>query len=219
MEKKTLTRTASRSTGRGKNTTLARTQNKGKQSASKQSSNMSATSESGMDEMLDKLFTDQLRDIYYAEKLLTKALTKMAKAATTEELKEALTDHQAQTEKHVERLEQVFELLGKKAQSKRCEAMDGLKKEADSVISETDAGSFTRDVGIIISSQKVEHYEIAAYGCLTKLARTFGMEEVASLLHETLEEEKAADELLTSIAENNINVEAGQESEDEEPRG
>lgn len=166
-----------------------------------------------MDEMLSKLFIDQLRDIYYAEKLLAKSLTKLAKAATTEELKDALTDHQAETETHVKRLEKVFELLGKQAKAKKCDAMDGLKKEADSIVSETETGSFTRDVGIIISAQKVEHYEIASYGCLTKLARTFGMEKIASLLHQTLEEEKAADETLTSIAENNINVEAGQEEE------
>ncbi|MBO9635616.1 MAG: ferritin-like domain-containing protein [Chitinophagaceae bacterium] len=166
-----------------------------------------------MDEMLEKLFVDQLKDIYYAEKLLTKALPKMAKAATTEELKNAIMEHKEETETHVERLEQIFGILGKRPQAKKCEAMEGLKKEADSIVEETEAGSLTRDVGIIMSSQKVEHYEIASYGCLTTLARTFGMDDVAAILHQTLEEEKAADELLTSIAENNINYEAGQEEE------
>lgn len=217
MEKKKTTRAAaSNGNGRSKQSSTGRSQQNGKArtvAASRSSSN-TATAEAGMDEMLEKLFVDQLKDIYYAEKLLTKALPKMAKAATTEELKNAIMEHQAETETHVERLEQVFEIMGKRPQAKKCEAMDGLKKEAETVLEETEAGSLTRDVGIIISAQKVEHYEIASYGCLTTLARTFGMDEVADLLHQTLEEEKACDELLTSIAENNINYEAGQEEEE-----
>lgn len=210
MEKKKTTRTAA-SNGTSRQTTMNKAQQNGK-SKSKSASNTDVA-EAGMDEMLEKLFVDQIRDIYYAEKLLAKALPKLAKAATTEELKQALTDHQAETEGQIERLEEVFELLGKKAQAKKCEAMDGLKKEADSIVEETEKGSLTRDVGIIMACQKVEHYEIASYGCLTKLARTFGMEDVASLLHQNLEEEKAADELLTSIAEDHVNYEAGMESE------
>jgi ferritin-like metal-binding protein YciE len=216
MEKKKTSRSTASANGRSKQTTIGRSQQNGKSrtgTASRNSSN-SATAEAGMDEMLEKLFVDQLKDIYYAEKLLTKALPKMAKAATTEELKNAIMEHQAETETHVERLEQVFEIMGKRPQSKKCEAMDGLKKEAETVMEETEPGSLTRDVGIIISAQKVEHYEIASYGCLTTLARTFGMDEVADILHQTLEEEKACDELLTSIAENNINYEAGQEEEE-----
>ena len=154
---------------------------------------------------LEKFFMDSLKDIYWAEKHLTKALPKMKKAATTEALQNAIEDHLAQTQGHVSRLEQVFEMLGKKAQAKKCEA----------VIGETENGSMTRDVGIIISAQKVEHYEIAAYGGLTQLANTMGLEDVAGILYETLEEEKQADMLLTEIAENDINWEAEQEDEEE----
>lgn len=211
MEKKKTSRTAA-SNGTARHTTMNKAQQNGK-SRSKSAANTDVA-EAGMDEMLEKLFVDQIKDIYYAEKLLAKALPKLAKAATTEELKQALTDHQAETEGQIARLEEVFELLGKKPQGKKCEAMDGLKKEADSIVEETEKGSLTRDVGIIMACQKVEHYEIASYGCLTKLARTFGMEDVASLLHQNLEEEKAADELLTSIAEDHVNYEAGMESED-----
>lgn len=164
---------------------------------------------------LEKFFMDSLKDIYWAEKHLTKALPKMKKAATTEALQNAIEDHLAQTQGHVSRLEQVFEMLGKKAQAKKCEAMEGLVKEGETVIGETENGSMTRDVGIIISAQKVEHYEIAAYGGLTQLANTMGLEDVAGILYETLEEEKQADMLLTEIAENDINWEAEQEDEEE----
>jgi ferritin-like metal-binding protein YciE len=164
---------------------------------------------------LEKFFMDALKDIYWAEKHLTKALPKMKKAATTEELQDAIEEHLAQTQEHVSRLEEVFEMLGKKAQAKKCDAMEGLVKEGESVIEETEDGSMTRDVGIIISAQKVEHYEIAAYGGLTQLARTMGLEDVAGILHQTLEEEKQTDMLLTEIAENDINWEAEQEGEAE----
>jgi ferritin-like metal-binding protein YciE len=160
---------------------------------------------------LDKFFLDAVKDIYWAEKHLTKALPKMQKAATSEELQQAIEDHLAQTEQHVGRLEQVFELLEEKPQAKKCEAMDGITKEGESVIEETDEGSATRDVGIIGSAQKVEHYEIATYGTLVQLAKTMGNEEVADILAQTLEEEKQADKLLSQIAENNINWEAEEE--------
>jgi ferritin-like metal-binding protein YciE len=166
---------------------------------------------------LEKLFMDTLKDIYWAEKQLTKALPKMQKAATTEELKDAFEDHLAQTEEHVTRLEKAFELLGKKAQAKKCDAMEGLIKEAESIIEETEEGSMTRDVGLIIAAQKVEHYEIASYGGLAQLAKTMGHEDVKELLGQTLSEEKGADELLTEIAENDINWQAEQEgAEDKE---
>ena len=135
----------------------------------------------------------------------------MQKAATSEELQQAIEDHLAQTEQDVGRLEQVFELLEEKPQAKKCEAMDGITKEGESVIEETDEGSATRDVGIIGSAQKVEHYEIATYGTLVQLAKTMGNEEVADILAQTLEEEKQTDELLSQIAENNINWEAEEE--------
>lgn len=160
---------------------------------------------------LEKFFTDQLKDIYWAERHLTKALPKMKKAATTEELKSAITEHLGQTEEHVTRLEEVFELMGKKAQAKKCDAMEGLIKEGDSIVEDTEDGSMTRDAAIIMAAQKVEHYEIASYGTLVQLAKTMGREEVADILQTTLDEEKQTDENLTSLAENNINWEAEQE--------
>jgi ferritin-like metal-binding protein YciE len=162
---------------------------------------------------LDKYFSDALKDIYWAEKNLTKALPKMQKAATTEELKTAIEDHLVQTEEHVTRLEQVFEMLGKKAQAKKCDAMEGILKEGTSIVEETEDGSMTRDVGIIMAAQKVEHYEIATYGGLVQLAKTMGLADAADLLQQTLEEEKQTDESLSEIAENNINWKAEQDGE------
>ena len=164
---------------------------------------------------LEKFFVDALKDIYWAEKHLTKALPKMQKAATSEELQQAIEDHLNQTKEHVNRLEQVFETLGQKAQAKKCEAMEGLTKEGDTVVEETEDGTSTRDVGIIVSAQKVEHYEISAYGSLVTLARTMGQDEIADILNQTLEEEKEADELLTQIAESSINWQAEEEDEEE----
>jgi ferritin-like metal-binding protein YciE len=165
---------------------------------------------------LEKFFTDSLKDIYWAEKALTKALPKMQKAATTSELQMAIEEHLGQTMEQVSRLEQVFEILGEKAQAKKCEAMEGLIKEGESVIEDTEDGSMTRDVAIIMAAQKVEHYEIAAYGGLVSLAQTLGNDEVAEILSTTLEEEKQTDENLTEIAENKINWEAEQEDEEGE---
>jgi ferritin-like metal-binding protein YciE len=178
--------------------------------------NEQASDEQPMGQELKKFFLDALKDIYWAEKHLTKALPKMAKSATTEELKEAFENHLTQTEEHVSRLEQVFEVLGEKAQAKKCEAMEGLVKEADSIIEETDKGTLTRDVALIMAAQKVEHYEIATYGGLVTLAGTYGLTEAAELLQMTLDEEKETDENLTYIAENSVNHEAGQEGEETE---
>ncbi|RYY19629.1 MAG: ferritin-like domain-containing protein [Chitinophagaceae bacterium] len=164
---------------------------------------------------LEKYFHDALKDIYWAEKHLTKALPKMHKAATTDELKSAIQDHIAQTQEHISRVEQVFEMIGKKAQAKKCEAMEGLVKEGESIMEETEDGSMTRDVGIIMAAQKVEHYEIATYGGLVTLAKTMGLEEAASILNQTLEEEKQTDAGLSEIAENNINWEAEQEGKED----
>lgn len=160
---------------------------------------------------LEKYFEDALKDIYWAEKHLTKALPKMKKAATTEELQTAIEEHRIQTEEHVSRLEEVFEIIGKKARAKKCEAMEGLTKEGDSIIEETEKGSMTRDVGIIMAAQKVEHYEIATYGGLVSLAHTLGLNDAADILSQTLEEEKQTDQGLTDIAESRINWEAEQE--------
>ena len=160
-------------------------------------------------------FVDEIKDIYWAEKHIVKTLPKMQKAASSETLKQAFEDHLEETKEHVNRLEQVFQILGEKAQAKKCEAMEGLVKEGEEVIEETEDGSMTRDVGIIVSAQKVEHYEIAAYGSLRQLAMTMGQDEAAEILSETLEEEKQTDKNLTAIAENNINWEAEQEPEEE----
>ncbi len=162
---------------------------------------------------LKEFFTDELKDIYWAEKKLVTTLPKMKKAATSEELKTAIGDHLETTKGHVTRLEQAFELLGKKAQAKKCEAMEGILKEGDSILEDTEAGSATRDVGIILASQKVEHYEIATYGALAQLAETLGLNEIKELLGQTLSEEKEADQLLTDVAENSINYEALEEVE------
>ncbi|MBT1702433.1 ferritin-like domain-containing protein [Chryseosolibacter indicus] len=165
--------------------------------------------------MLQEFFLDELRDIYWAEKHLVKSLPKFQKAATSEELAGAFEEHLAVTEEQVARLEQVFELLGEKPRGKKCEAMEGLVKEGESIIKDTEAGTSTRDAALIISAQKIEHYEIAAYGGLCTLAKTLGTEEIAEILGETLEEEKETDELLTELAENNINEVAAMEDEEE----
>lgn len=164
---------------------------------------------------LMKLFEDELKDIYWAEKALTKALPKMAKNATSPELVEALQNHLQETEGQIERLEQVFEILGKKATAKKCEAMAGLIKEGEEIMADTEKGAM-RDAGIISAGQKVEHYEIASYGTLRTFAQVLGLEEAAELLEETLNEEKAADETLTGVAESAVNVEAAQKEEGEE---
>lgn len=168
------------------------------------------------DSMLREFFVDELKDIYYAEKAIAKTLPKMKKAATSAELKQAFEDHRAMTLEQVSRLEQVFEVLGEKARGKKCEAIEGIIKEGEGIIEETEQGTATRDVGLILAGQKVEHYEIATYGGLRQLAQTLGYEQAAGLLQQTLDEEKEADVLLTQIAENNVNYEAANEEEEED---
>lgn len=171
---------------------------------------------SANDSMLEEFFGDGIKDIYYAEKHIVKVLPKMMKASTSPELKQAFQEHLEVTKTHVKRLENVFELLNKKPQAKKCEAIEGITKEGESIIEDTDAGTATRDVGLILAAQKVEHYEIATYGGLAQLATTLGLDEVAELLTTTLEEEKEADSMLTGIAENNVNYNAAEEGESEE---
>lgn len=182
--------------------------------AVKKPSNTEMTGSNGHSQ-LEKLFLDSLKDIYWAEKHLTKVLPKMKKKATSDDLKEAIEEHLAQTEEHVSRLEQVFNLCGKKPQAKKCEAMEGLTKEGDSIVEETEDGTETRDAGIIMAAQKVEHYEIATYGTLVVFAKTLGMKDAADILIETLKEEKDTDERLTAIAEGTVNMTAEQEEGDE----
>ena len=161
--------------------------------------------------LLNEFFIQELRDIYGAEKYLTMALPRLQEAATSPDLAMAFEDHSEVTQIHIDRLEQIFDILDEPADAKRCEGMEGLIKEAESAIKETQQGTFTRDVGLIVSAQKVEHYEIAAYGTLRQLARQMGHKEIAELLEETLEEEKKTDMLLSNLAETMIVDEAQQE--------
>ena len=156
---------------------------------------------------LEELFEEQLKDIYWAEKALTKAIPKMIANATDDNLITALEDHLTVTEEQVKRVEQVFEAIGKKAAAKECPAMKGLIEEAKELMEETEEG-VVRDAAIIGAAQKVEHYEIASYGTLRAFALALGYEEAADLLQTTLDEEKDADETLTGIAESSINAEA-----------
>ncbi len=166
-----------------------------------------ATAKKNVAKGLQDLFEDGLKDIYWAEKALVKALPKMQKNATNEKLKIAITDHLVQTEKQVGRLEKCFMALEKKAQAKKCDAMQGLLDEAAGIMEETEAGA-VRDAGIIAAAQKVEHYEIATYGTLAAFAKVLNQKECLALLLETLKEEKKCDELLTAIADTNLNTEA-----------
>ena len=153
---------------------------------------------------LNDLLIDQLKDLYNAETQLTKALPKMAKAAKNPELKKAFEDHLAQTQEHVNRLEQVFEALGEKPKGKTCQAMKGLIEEGKEILDE-DADDSVRDAGLIAAAQRVEHYEIAGYGTVRTYAETLGHQDAAELLQQTLDEEGEADKLLTKIAESHVN--------------
>jgi ferritin-like metal-binding protein YciE len=158
-----------------------------------------------------KFFVEEIQDIYWAENHLVKALPKMQKAATSKELVKAIEKHLEETKKHVQTLEQVFELLDEKATAKKCEAMAGILKEGDSIVEDTDKDTMTRDAGIILAAQKVEHYEIATYGTLRVFAQHMGHNEIYDLLSKTLENEKATDVALTKLAENFVNEEAAAE--------
>jgi ferritin-like metal-binding protein YciE len=160
---------------------------------------------------LQKFFIDQVKDMYYAEQELLKAMPEMKNAATTEELEDAIDEHMKQTQRHVKRLEKVFHMIGQKPEGKRCEAMDGLIKELKTILRETEENTMTRDAALIIAAQKIEHYEIASYGGLVALAVTMGMERAADILDKTLAEEEMNDQTLTDIAEAYINVEAEHE--------
>ena len=163
------------------------------------------------DSKLKEFFTDQLEDLYWAEKKLVKTLPKMQKAATSDKLKDAFGNHLTETENHVTRLEQVFGIIGEKVDAAKCPAMAGIVDEGEEIIDETEKGTAQRDVGLIFAGQKAEHYEIASYGGMVSLAKTLGYDDAAEILSQTLQEEKAADELLTQIAENGINYKASNE--------
>jgi ferritin-like metal-binding protein YciE len=161
---------------------------------------------------LQKLYVDELRDLYNAENQLLKALPKMAKAASSEELKNAFEKHLEQTEMHVQRLEQVFEELDQTPKGKTCRAMKGLIREGSEILEEEGDPSVL-DAGIIVAAQKVEHYEIAGYGSVRTFAELLGQQKAAELLQTTLDEESEANELLNGLAESIVNPEALMESE------
>lgn len=156
---------------------------------------------------LDDLFLDTLKDIYYAEKQILKALPKMAKAAQSAELKAGFEKHQAETETHVERLEQVFDLIGKPARGKTCDAILGILEEGKSIMDEF-KGTVALDAGLAASAQAVEHYEIARYGTLKTWAAQLGLDQAVQLLDATLQEEIATDQALTEVAETVANAKA-----------
>src|SRR5262245_14915080 len=166
---------------------------------------------------LHEVLTDYIRDLYNAENQLVKALPKMAKAASSPELKAAFEAHLEETENQVERLERVAEGLGIKPKGKTCHAMKGLIEEGQEVISNT-GDPAAKDAALIGAAQKVEHYEIAAYGTARTFARVLGETAAARLLQETLEEESAADEKLTAIAQSGLNQEAAEENAGDTPR-
>ncbi len=164
------------------------------------------------DSALFDLFVTELKDVYWAEKYIVKNLPKMAKAATSEDLKELLNAHLDEAQNQVERLEEIFELIDKRAVGKRCEGMDGLIEESRTIIDKTEDGTLTRDVGLIASAQKIEHYEIATYGTLKTIAAVLDLDDqIIDLLTETLEEEKEVDQKLTQLAESHINEDAREE--------
>jgi ferritin-like metal-binding protein YciE len=156
---------------------------------------------------MQDLLIDELRDIYHAEKQLTRALPKMARAASNGQLKEAFTQHLEETRGQIERLEQVFELLDTRTRGKPCHAMEGLIEEAKEIM-EMGLGPELLDVALIAAAQKVEHYEIAGYGTLVALAQASSFSEAAQLLQETLDEEKKTDQLLNKLAISDVNMKA-----------
>jgi len=160
---------------------------------------------------MEELFEDMLRDVYYAEKKITKELPKMAKKATSEELKAAFEKHLEETEGQVERLEQIFEMIGKAARGKKCEAIEGLAAEAKEMM-ETVENDSVLDAALVSDAQAVEHYEMARYGALISFANQLGMKDAVKLLQATLEEEKATDAALTELAESSINETALQQA-------
>jgi ferritin-like metal-binding protein YciE len=163
---------------------------------------------------LKHLYIEELRDLYSAETQLVKALPKMANAASSEDLRAGFEQHLGQTKEHVARLEKVFKALGESAKGKKCKGMEGLIKEGSELIEE-DLAPEELDAGLISAAQRVEHYEIAGYGCVSTYAKLLGEDEAASLLRLTLEEEKETDEKLTQLA-GSINLEAAESVESEE---
>ncbi|WP_343700635.1 ferritin-like domain-containing protein [Chitinophaga sp.] len=209
--RKTATKSNGKNGTSSRKTTSSTSAARGKSSATASRGNSTASRKGNGGDMenskFHQLFIDELKDIYWAEKHLVKALPKMQKAATTMELVNAFADHLAATKEHVSRVEEIFEMMGMRPVAKKCEAMEGLVAEAQELMEEEEE-SVVLDAGLIIAAQKVEHYEIAAYGSLRTLATRMGHTDAANLLEQTLDEEKETDSLLTQIAESSVNEEA-----------
>lgn len=203
-------RAASTRSGASKSTASRSKSGSGKSDSSKRKDTSKGT-------MLEQMFVNMLKDIYWAEQHLLEKLDEMREKATTDQLQDAFEDHMLQTKKHVSRLEKVFRLIDEEPEAKKCDAMEGLTKEASEIAEETEDGTMTRDAALIIAAQKVEHYEIATYGSLVQIALTLGHDKAADLLEQTLWEEEDTDSLLTEIAETYINPMA--DDEDEEAEG
>ncbi|TDO20990.1 YciE/YciF ferroxidase family protein [Pedobacter duraquae] len=201
---KTTTKASAAKTSASKATTTSTKKTTGTGKASGMTGKMK-------DSEFHEFFVDELKDIYWAEKHLVKALPKMKKAATSPELAACFDKHTAETQTHIETLEQVFALLEEKPAAKKCDAMAGLLEEAEGIIEDTEEGTMIRDAGLILAAQKVEHYEIATYGTLKTFAACMGHTEVEQLLQQTLDNEKATDVALTEVAEASINDAAAAE--------
>jgi ferritin-like metal-binding protein YciE len=176
--------------------------------------NQQNPAQAALNSKLKEFFLEQLQDIYWAEQKLVKTLPKLADAAHSDELRAAFESHLLETNNHVSRVEQVFSILGEDQKATECPAMKGIVEEGEDIIDETEDSTAQRDVGLIFAGQKAEHYEIATYGALVQLASDMGQKEIADLLAQTLKEEKAADEKLTSLATAGINKEAAAEIAD-----
>lgn len=171
---------------------------------SKKETSEKPSMDSNADDSLNELFVDGIKDLYWAENHLVKAIPKMIRSASNPALVAALTEHLEATKTHVARLEEVFRLLDEKIKAKKCDAMEGLSKEGEGVIEDTDAGSDARNLGIIMASQKVEHYEMSAYTGLSNLATKLGLNNISEILNQTLAEEQEADNKLAAIADTEI---------------
>ncbi len=208
--------TSGTSTDSAGTTSTGTDKNTGENKSASTTSTDSSSSPQNEDKPLMEFFVSALKDIYYAEHAMVEKLPKMREAATTEELQDAFEDHELLTRRQITRLEKVFREIGEEPAKQKCDAIEGLIKEAEKIIKSTPDGSMTRDAALIIAAQKIEHYEIATYGGLVQLAITLGYDKAVDLLEDTLEEEEETDFELTDIAESFINFEAEEEDSDDD---
>jgi ferritin-like metal-binding protein YciE len=212
----TANRLSSDSTAKGNTPRSATTSKPGLNSQRTATAESGNSAQTGTETPFEKLFRDILKDTYWAEQHIVESMPAMIEATTTESLREAFEDHLHVTQKQVKRLEKVFNLINQPAEAVKCPVMEALVKEATRCIEETPEGSMTRDAGLIISAQKIEHYEIAAYGSLVQVALTLGHGDAAELLEKTLMEEEDTDYQLSEIAETEVNPMADYDQEEGE---